>query len=253
MKCIYKLLVIMSSISMLSGCVKYVNMADLQLVTKNYPKPDEVSNLSFALAEPDLKIKYSLTGTNMSGLSERIRYDANKVACFMTAESEKILLSKGFTITEKFQSYNSMTFTQKRNTSALFYPEIVIDIEEKAQREHITAPFYFPKDKLKGRLEINAKVNIIMLEPLSGEKLWVKSIPVTGINEVIEYDSYQYIGTELNGIAVPEDLIPIAARIDALLTTISNDVLEATAKYVEKHEFEFLNTDIVKLKGIKRY
>src|SRR6185369_3306586 len=172
MKCIYKLLVIMISISMLSGCVKYVNMADLQLVTKNYPKPDEVSNLSFALAEPDLKIKYSLTGTNMSGLSERIRYDANKVACFMTAESEKIL------------SYNSMTFTQKRNTSALFYPEIVIDIEEKAQREHITAPFYFPKDKLKGRLEINAKVNIIMLEPLSGEKLWVKSIPDTGINEV---------------------------------------------------------------------
>jgi hypothetical protein len=171
----------------------------------------------------------------------------------MTAESAKILLSKGFTITDRFQSYNAMTFTQKRNTSALFYPEIIIDMEEKSQREHITAPFYFANDKLKGRLEINAKVNIIMLEPLSGEKLWVKSIPVTGLNEVVEYSYDHYAGNELNGIAVPEDLVPIASKIDALLTTISKDVLEATAKYVEKHEFEFLNTDIVKLKGIKRY
>lgn len=252
MKYSCKLIVILFSVTMLSGCIKYVDMADLRLVSKNYPKAEEVSNLSFALAEPDLKIKYALTGTTMSGLSERIKHDANKVACFMTDEAERILLSKGFTITDKFQSYNSMTFTQKRNTSALFYPEIVIDIEEKAQREILSAPFVH-KETIKGRLEINAKVSIIMLEPLSGEKLWVKSIPVSGLDEVVEYTPYQYIGTQLNGIAVPEDLVPIATKIDALVTTISQDVLEATAKYVEKHEFEFLNSDIVKLKGIKRY
>lgn len=252
MKCIYRLIVIMISVSVLSGCVTYIDMADLKLDTKNYPKPDEASNLSFALAEPDLKIKFDLTSTANSGLAERIRHDANKVACFLTAESQKILLSKGFTITETFQSHNAMTFTQKRNTSALFYPEIIIDIEEKSQLETLQV-LMFRSDQIKGRLQINAKVNIIMLEPLSGEKLWVKSIPVTGFDEVVSYKPYQYAGAELNGIAVPEDLVPIAAKIDAMITTISQDVLEATNKYVEKHEFEFLNTDIVKLKGIKRY
>src|ERR1044072_6543105 len=135
MKQIYRLIFIMVSVSMLSGCVKYVEMDDLKLDTKTYPKPDEVSNLSFALAEPDMKIKFDLTSTANSGLAERIRHDANKVSCFLTDEAQKILLSKGFTITEKFQSDDAMTFTQKRNTSALFYPEIIIDIEEKSQLE----------------------------------------------------------------------------------------------------------------------
>ena len=252
MKCVFKLIVIMIMVSMFSGCVKYVDMPDLKLDTKNYPKPDEVSSLSFALAEPDMKIKFDFTSTANSGLAERIKHDANKVSCFMTAEAEKILLSKGFTITEKFQSHNAMTFTQKRNTSALFYPEIIIDIEEKSQLETLQV-LMFKSEKIKGRLEINAKVNIIMLEPLSGEKIWVKSIPVTGFDESVVYKPYQYGGSELNGIAVPEDLVPIAAKIDTMINTISLDVLEAMAKYVERHEFEFLNTDIVKLKGIKRY
>jgi hypothetical protein len=249
---IHRLLVLMLAVFMLSGCTKYVNMADLKLVTKNYPKPEEPSKLSFALAEPDLKIKIAVSNTATSGLVERIKYIGAKTGCFMTAESEKILLSKGFTITETFESYNAMTFTQKRNTSALFYPEIIIDMEEKSQREHLSAPFY-SKDTIKGRLEVNAKVSIVMLEPLSGEKIWVKSIPVTGLDEIVEYKPELYIGTELNGIAVPEDLVPIATKIDAMFTKISEDVLEATNKYVEQHEFEFLNTDIVKLKGIKRY
>jgi hypothetical protein len=252
MKYIYKLIVITFSVSMLSGCVKYIEMADLKLDTKNYPKPDEVSNLSFALAQPDMRIKFDLTSTANSGLSERIKHDANKVACFLTAESQKILLSKGFTITDTFQSLNAMTFTQKRNTSALFYPEIIIDIEEKSQLETLQVLMY-RSDTIKGRLQINAKVNIIMLEPLSGEKLWVKSIPVSGFDEPVAYGPYQYAGAELNGIAVPEDLVPIAAKIDAMISTISQDVLDATEKHVERHEFEFLNTDIVKLKGIKRY
>lgn len=252
MKCIYKLIVVLVSVFMLSGCVTYVEMPDLNLVAKNYPKPDETSKLSFALAEPDMKIRFALTSTANSGLSERIRHDANKVSCFLTAESQKIILSKGFTITDTFPSLNAMTFTQKRNTSALFYPEITIDIEEKSQLEILQALMFQSQD-IKGRLQINAKVNIIMLEPLSGEKIWVKSIPVAGFDESVAYKPYQYAGAELNGIAVPQDLEPIAAKIDSMIATISQEVLEATSKYVEKQEFEFLNADIVRLKGIKRY
>lgn len=248
----YKLLVLMIAILLVSGCVKYVDMPDLKLEAKNYPKPEEVSSLSFALAEPDIRVKLALSNTATSGLVERIKHVSYKAGCFMTAEAEKILLSKGFTITETFESYNAMTFTQKRNTSALFYPEILIDIQEKSQRKIIDAPFY-NKQTIQGRLEINAKVNIVMLEPLSGERLWVKSIPVGDFSEPVEYLAYQYAGNQLNGIAVPEDLVPIAEKLDRMMTSISQDVLEATAKYVEKHEFEFLNADIVKLKGIKRY
>jgi hypothetical protein len=165
---------------------------------------------------------------------------------------EKVLLSKGFTITDIFTNYNDMTFTQKRNTSALFYPEIDIEIEEKSQHE--TVQFLFLKDhSIKGRMEIRARVNIVMLEPLSGEKLWIKSLPVSDVDEIVVYEPAQYGGPQLNGYLVPENLQPIAATIDDMFKSISEEVLVATNKYVERQEFEFLNTDIERLKQIKRY
>lgn len=240
---------------LLSGCgIKYVEMPNLNLSRKSFPKPEEVSSLSFALAEPRIVIKSSLTEGTHTGLIERVKHDANEASCHLNNELDKILLSKGFTITNRFQGHQWMTFTEKRNTSALFYPEIVIDISEKSQRE-LTKVFVFEDDRVRGRIAVSTTVNIIMLEPLSGEKLWVKSLPIEELDERIDYKfrAEGYSGAELNGSYVPEDLVLIANKIDDLFKGIDESVITATDKFVERHEFEFLNEDIAKLKGIKRY
>lgn len=236
----------------LSGCTSYVEMPNLNLEEKNPPKPEEISTLSFALAEPEIIVKTAMTQTTTSGLTDRVKQDSKSVACYLYDEINKILLSKGFTITDHFQSYNHMTFTQKRNTSALFYPEIVINVEEKSQLER-TRVLFIKSDTIKGRMQIDASVNIVMLEPLSGEKIWVKSLPINDIDELVAYKPGLYGGAQLNGFFVPEDLKPIADIIDDLFEEISMNVVNATENYVEKYEFEFLDEDIRRLKGIKRY
>lgn len=237
----------------LTGCsTKYVEMPDLNLTQKNYPSPEEISNLSFALAEPYIKVNTALTTTTDSGLIERVKNDTKRISCYLNDEINKILLSKGFTITDRFQSPNHLTFTQKRNTSALFYPEIVIEVTEKSQLE-LTKFLFFQSQSVKGRLQIDAIVNIVMMEPLSGEKIWVKSLPIEEINDNVIYKPNRYGGPSLNGFAVPLNLEEIADKVDNMFEEISESVIYATEKYVEKNEFEFLNDDIIKLKGIKRY
>ena len=252
MKMIRLCLIALITMLILSGCMNYVMMPDLTLGSKNYPKPEDISSLSFALAQPSITVATDLTRTANGGLIDRIKNDTSKVSCHLTGEVQKILLSKGFTITDTFDSYNDMTFTQKRNTSALFYPEIRIDIDEKSQLD--TWSFLiFGGRNINGRMEINATVNIVMLEPLSGEKLWIKSLPVKGIDDLVHYTPAIYGGPQLNGVAVPQNLQPIAGKIDNMFEQISKEVLLATNKYVERSEFEFLNKDIERLKQIKRY
>ena len=246
------LLLLLITVLCLSGCVSYVQMPDIALEQKNYPKPEDVSNLSFAMAQPEIKVTTNLTNTTTSGLFERVKYDTNKVSGYLTKEVQKVLLSKGFTITNTYESYNNMTFTQKRNTSALFYPQVDIQIDEKSLWEHMRF-LVFSNTSIKGRINVNATVNIIMLEPLSGEKLWIKSIPITGLDESVLYSPELYGGPELTGSYVPEELKPIAVKIDSMYQLIALEIVNATKKYVERNEFEFLNSDISKLKGIKRY
>jgi len=236
----------------LTSCTQYIEMPDINLVERDYPKPEEVSSLAFALAEPKVIIESTLTPTLTSGLIDRVRVDTKDISCYLNNEVNKILLSKGFTITDRFQSYDRMTFTEKRNTSALFYPEIIINLDEKSLHTH-SSFLFFSSDVIEGRIEIDASVNIIMLEPLSGEKLWIKRLPIDEIYVTVKYDKEQYGGPQINGYFVPSNIHSIAEKIDSLFIEISEDVVESTEKYVEKHEFEFLDSDIRRLKGIKRY
>lgn len=233
------------------GCSEsYKPLPSLHLKNKNYPNPEEISTLSFALAKPNFKVHTTLSRTLSAAFKEHMKYNTEKIACHLTGEINKILLSKGFTITQTFRSYNDMTFTQKRNTSALFFPEIIIDVEEKTLTDYVdNVP-----SATRGDLMVSARVNIIMLEPLSGEKIWVKSIPVDEISAPIEYlPNYEYGRGGSDAYTVPQELYPIATKLDNFFLKIDNDVIEATNKYVEQNEFEFLNDDIKRLKGIKRY
>jgi len=238
---------------MFTGCTvkNYASLDTLELKSKNYPNPEEISELSFALARPNFKIKSSLSRNLTTAFKDRLQYDVEHISCHLTDEIHKIILSKGFTITQTFRSYNDMTFTEKRNTSALFYPEIIIEIEEKSMGEYYDTSL----NETKGDIVVTAHVNIIMLEPLSGEKIWVKYIPVDDFSAEVKYKPaiYGQSAQRATSQSVPENLKPIIVQIDEFLIKINEDVIEATNKYVEQNEFEFLNVDIKRLKGIKRY
>ena len=247
--------------------VGHTRLDDINLIQKNYPQEVERNNLSFAYAEPIMTVRADISEELRNGLYERLKHNTYKTACHLNGELDKIILSKGFTITNRYRSLRYMTFTEKRNTTALFYPEIKIDIVEKSEINNIE-PGTPGKFNTAGTLEIEAEVNIIMLEPMSKEIIWIKSIPVQEIVDSFQYDNAYFAGDSGRQLirnmayykvgrgqkhAVPENLADIGRMIDGFFEKIDSKIIEATMRFVEAEEFSFLNTDIKKLKTIKRY
>lgn len=262
-----KMFAVSASLLVLTGCVKQlqlVRMNEVHLINKNYPQENENNNLSFAYAEPEVNIIVEVSSELKNGLMERIEYVGGRVKCHLNDELDKIILSKGFTITDRYRSLRYMTFSEKRNTTALFYPEIKIRIVEQSDLDNTSMGRF----NTAGTLEINADVNIVMREPMSGEIIWIKSIPVQEVSDSFQYDNAFWAGpygkdmmlnTQYYRVGrgqkhnVPENLKVIGEKIDAILEEVDKKIIDATIHFVEAEEFSFLNTDIKKLKKLNRY
>ncbi len=253
-----------------TGCgikkIPNVQLDDNPFISKDYAKSmDGNNNLAFAYAEPKISVRIETSDELRNGLKARLKYVTKQLKCHLNSELDKVIVSKGFTITNKYRSYKYMTFTEKRNTSALFYPEIRLTIKERSEIQKIGRWRW----RTEGDLEIEAEVNIVMLEPLSNEIIWIKSIPVeSATSEDFQYEN-AFAPHPIEGnlkrsnkvakvsvgknITVPLNLKHIAIKLDNVYKEIDAKIIEATQTYIEEEELSFLNTDIKKLKKIKRY
>jgi len=246
-----QIVVLIALLAIVAGCapqgVQYTNIGKLDFPIKTYPKKDKLSELSLAISKPEVIITFKASNSLKAALRKRIESDALSLACHLTQEMKKILIAKGFTVTETFDNLNAMTFTQKRNTSALFTAFIKIEINEDTLSELLD---YVPQ-RIYGTIASKAKLQVATIEPLSGEIIWLKNVPVQSNTFDIEYPYYR--GLNATETLVPAELVDPTHSIDGLFTGTSNSIVNAIDKFVDVDEFKFLNTDIKKLKKIKRY
>jgi hypothetical protein len=250
MKKIFILLTIASAV-FLGGCtqsaVQYTSVAAMKLPIKSYPAKENLSDLSLAIAKPEVTISFKASNLMKASLQKRIAQDAYMLACHLTSEMRKILVAKGFTITDTFENLNSMTFTQKRNTSALFTAFINIEITEDTLSDLLD---YVPQ-RVYGSIVSKAKLHIATIEPLSGETVWIKNVPVNDSTIELAYPYYPNVNA--SETLIPNELTGTAKSLDGLFLKTNNEIVEAVDAFVTVDEFMFLNTDIKKLKKIKRY
>lgn len=236
------------ALALLTGCgTSFVSMKPLELSKDEYAQTDSEKGISFAIARPQLMIKTKMSPDLERGLNRRLQYDANTLSCHLTAEIERMLVARGITITNVFESRNDMTFTQKKETTALLYPVITINLLQESntvyQEGHATST--------NGDMKIRVDAGIVMLEPLSGEKVWIKHVYAGKKSLLINYNGF--IENNPSPFKIQTNVKAIADNIDSLLVEIDNQLLAAVSKHVTKEEFKYLNDDIKKLKGIKRY
>jgi hypothetical protein len=257
-KSINTILAIVSAFT-LFGCSSkevspYTNLDSIQLPSKNYPKStNKNTELSFATINPVLKINLNISQDLYDSLSKRLKDDVNKLSCQIPLEIKKILISKGISVSDNYWSRNDMTFSQKRDTSILFYPIIKIDMDQNTFDVVELNGRVENKIETTGKIQINARVELIALEPLSGEKIWIKSLPLR--REKLEKD-ISYKGTlkrSINIFTIDTKAKNIAEDIDNLIIEIYTKILEGVDKFVDYNEFILLNKDIDKIKKIKRY
>jgi len=232
------------------GSTTYVTLKPLELQKNSYTKASKASALTFALSEANFSIKSSLSRDLTYALTTRLEHNAGRINCHFKSEFNKILSSKGFSISSTFKNYEEMTYTQKRDTSALFIPEIEIRISEQS----ISNYYKGIKTGSSGIVTSDVKLNIMMIEPLTGEKIWIKSMDPQHLSVSIKYDSIQKRRSSLNAQAsIPVSLEPLMHKIDELFVQIDSSVLQTAYQDIVQAEIEAMKNDIDELKHLKRY
>lgn len=223
------------------------NIGKLDLKPMQYDNPQKLSELSLAVSRPDVTIEMSFSRTIKNALNERLKSNALILACYLTQELKKSLIAQGFAVTDTFDSVNNMTFTQKRNTSALFTAHIKIDISENS----FTTIVDGMPVSAEGDLNAKAKLQVSTVEPLSGEIVWLKSVPISDVTAALNYPYYTQL--QATDVIIPNELVSTTNSIDRLFADSAQAIVDAVNKYVSVEEFQFLNADIDKIKQIKRY
>ena len=237
-------------LTFISGCAAhYVTLEEISLPKKIYPPPQEISNFELVLAQPDIVVETELSDWLDVVLQKRLNHHVNSISCHLTDELHSLLISKGFTISDTVVGRDHMSFIDKRNTRALFVPSIRIQLQE----DSFTGFKRSRPVNASGNILMKSQVQIIMQEPLSGENVWIRNIPVDNSAQQVTYVIPTDVeASEISRSTVPEELAEVAKKIDSIFEDVAANILKASDQYIERDEFEFLNEDIQRLKKRQR-
>ena len=163
------------------------------------------------------------------------------------ADIDEMLIAKGFNLKGTYSSYDEMVFTDKKDVQLLISLEIVPNITVvsggwvrgiSANKQEIWA--------YRGVVTLGGKINIWGVEPMSNEKVYVKSIVIPTV-ENIQLDSKGYY---LNALDAAKRLYnPMG---DAYLEIYTN-IIEKINVQLDPQEMLTLKKEIKELKAKKGY
>ncbi len=176
---------------------------------------------------------------------------------FMGNDIEELLVDKGFRVKGPYESFDDMVFDDRKDADIAIDVEIVPQFTARDGSWHTyTNKFSFQAPATyyyyEGTVSLIGKINITGYEPLSKEKIWVKSVPIPAITNInVTTSSKRLSGTNLNndfyndpavynaiGKALKEQYAATFKKIDAQL---------------DPREFETLKSQIKELKSKKGY
>jgi hypothetical protein len=97
----------------------------------------------------------------------------------LATDFDKILIAKGMTVTGPYESLDMMTYPDKKNADLSLTPDVVLNatvIEGQWTRNgnNFVQPI---------QVTMDGSVTLVLREPLSSEKIWIKKIPLQGVTK----------------------------------------------------------------------
>lgn len=160
----------------------------------------------------------------------------SKLQTSFQADTEEMLIAKGFNLKGTFATYDEMVFNDKKEVQLLFSIEIVPSITNisggwiKGQNSNNQTIWAY-----EGVVTLGGKINISGIEPLTNEKVFVKSVIIPNV-EYIQLDSKGYYIDMMN-----------AAK--SLYNPMGEAYLKIYGNIIEKINAQFDPQEMLTLKG----
>jgi len=222
--------------------------------------------------------------------SNRVADLLSEMPSALQSAFQATLIAKGYTLSGPFDSREKMTYAEKEKAMLLLLPELRVRCScadsgsEKLWEGNVRTTRtenvgektrqYREQDNItvhRGTLQVAFSLDLVLYEPITGEKLWLKSVTPSTVNE-----SYQYyeritdytiwegtLGDALLGggfvkpydkevnVITNSDTRPNAAA--AALEKLFASSMQEFSKYFDPREIAQVVEDANKVRKLKRY
>jgi len=178
----------------------------------------------------------------------------------MSADYNEALTAKGYTVRGPFEYYDQVVYSDKKESDLMLSVEIDFDLNDQninwiPHQYYISGKGkyiqYGTNYSIGGFFILSGKVNMVVSEPITREKLWAKSIPLK--QKQIPVSSYYYHSQLKNyNSAFTKDPLIINPITNALEEYYQH-VFNTSWNHLEPNELTPLKKEVVEIREKKKY
>jgi hypothetical protein len=167
----------------------------------------------------------------------------------------EILTARGYTVRGPFQTYDDITYTDKKGSDLILIPELQINGDASGLKwdQSFTAALFGQRGFTgEGNLVISGRVNLVVAESLSREKMWTKSVEIPPITiPVGATHMYTSPGIPVQVLLEREDVL--YNGVAKALETQYNAILQRAYQYLDPDEMQIVKKQAQEIRSRKVY
>lgn len=182
----------------------------------------------------------------------------------MATDMDRVLISKGLTVTGPFPEFEEMTYPEKKGSDLALTPRVILTAEVQADPWQLTSN----KTVLQRTFKANFSGFVVfeLREPLSNEKLWVKKLELDSVVEEGEEDFQAVparfetreglLGTYQEAVAYNPGASIYDGQVEATANALKKMypiIMEKFAKYINTEELLTLKAKGKEIRDLKKY
>jgi hypothetical protein len=176
----------------------------------------------------------------------------------LTGDIEELIIGKGFSLKGPYEARDEMVFEDKKRIDMAMIIEIAPaftgvngEWKSKYHMNLLNASNSYYSYAYSGKVSLTGKINISGIEPLTGEKIWSKSVAIPNIENVAIATQKSYLST-LSDIELMNDPAVYNALGTALITQYAG-IMDKISAHLNVEELVSLKSQIKELKSKKGF
>lgn len=203
----------------------------------------------FLLVDPSYQDKFKYS-------SYKLFTDFSKA---MSSDFNEALTQKGYTVRGPFEYYDQVVYSDKKESDLMLSVDIDFDLNDQnvtwtpvnyLQGSGRNALYVLNHYNISGFFVLSGKVNLIVSEPITREKLWAKSIPLKQV-EIPITNFYQIIEKNYHSSLLkdPNVINPIVSALEQYYKT----VFTTAWLNLDPNELTPLKKEVIEIREKKKY
>jgi hypothetical protein len=173
----------------------------------------------------------------------------------MSDDFFEILTARGYTVRGPFRTFDDITFTDKKGSDLILMPELHINGDASGLKwdQSFTAALFGQAGFTgEGTLVIKGRVNLVVAESLSREKMWTKSVDIPPLTVQVP-ETRMYTSPNVPVPVLLQNEQEIYNNVAQALETQYEVILESAYRYLDPDEMQIVKKQSQEIRNRKVY